>query len=388
MKPGRIRVRMTYDGAPWIWWWTATITNVFSVKCYNDDSYWDVPNSQTSPYVECNDSGQLDRAVWVFVERSNGYYTIRNFATGRYLQNSGNTLRHEEYTGTTYPDSVLWKPVRQADGSYKIQSKSATSYYISEEDVSHSTQDPDIILSNTNDGVRQKWLLSPKTFSATVNNYFDDGYSVYYIETNDISSTNINTYLNNIAKRYYELFGMELTYTTNQYSSPIDECKGTVTSSNIDTLCTHLIKHTDRTNVIASFTLSHSGNNKTTSVYWSGHRIKSTATNGNINYNRSCSSGTCIIMIERCSTTNRVINSQGVLMHELNHQYGADDHYHELADSSDPSSCKFKEICSECGTNKRPKSCIMYQSRIDISASTVICDGCYADIGKHLNGHH
>ena len=75
-------------------------------------------------------------------------------------------------------------------------------------------------------------------------------------------------------------------------------------------------------------------------------------------------------------------------MHEMGHIYGAKDHYHELADSSDPNSCKFKDICSFCGTNPRPNTCIMYQSRIDISASNVFCVSCFGEVKNHLDDHH
>ena len=69
-------------------------------------------------------------------------------------------------------------------------------------------------------------------------------------------------------------------------------------------------------------------------------------------------------------------------------QYGAKDHYHELADKDDPDSCKFKENCSECGNNPRPSSCIMYQSRIQISDDGVVCSDCKQDMFEHLNSHH
>ena len=75
-------------------------------------------------------------------------------------------------------------------------------------------------------------------------------------------------------------------------------------------------------------------------------------------------------------------------MHELNHQYGAKDHYHELADKNDNQSCKFKERCSVCGDNPRPKSCIMYESEIDITNDDVICSECQNDILTHLKDHH
>jgi len=75
-------------------------------------------------------------------------------------------------------------------------------------------------------------------------------------------------------------------------------------------------------------------------------------------------------------------------MHELNHQFGARDHYHELADEGDETSCKFKDICSYCGTNPRPATCIMCNSRISITNEDVICDECKNDIIDHLENHH
>ena len=75
-------------------------------------------------------------------------------------------------------------------------------------------------------------------------------------------------------------------------------------------------------------------------------------------------------------------------MHELNHQFGASDHYHELAIEGDETSCKFKNISSICGTNPRPETCIMYNSRINITNDDVICDECINDILNHLENHH
>ena len=75
-------------------------------------------------------------------------------------------------------------------------------------------------------------------------------------------------------------------------------------------------------------------------------------------------------------------------MHELNHQYGAKDHYHELLDKNDPKSCKHKDICSTCGENRRPESCIMNNSHTDIHRDDIICDACKNDILAHLYEHH
>ena len=94
-------------------------------------------------------------------------------------------------------------------------------------------------------------------------------------------------------------------------------------------------------------------------------------------------------MLELSSSSVRDRDSKGILMHELNHQYGAPDHYHEIIDEGTPyERCRGGEMCSICGTNKRPKTCIMNNSRIDITAESVICQSCKADIYVHLKNHH
>ena len=45
------------------------------------------------------------------------------------------------------------------------------------------------------------------------------------------------------------------------------------------------------------------------------------------------------------------------------------------------------DICSDCGTNKRPETCIMNNSRISITEDTVLCDECKQEILAHLRSH-
>ena len=94
-------------------------------------------------------------------------------------------------------------------------------------------------------------------------------------------------------------------------------------------------------------------------------------------------------MLELSTASNRAQHSKGILMHELNHQYGAPDHYHEIINAGTVNErCRGGELCSVCGSNPRPNTCIMNRSRIDITAPTVICPGCKADMYLHLAGHH
>ncbi|MBQ8174157.1 MAG: RICIN domain-containing protein [Clostridia bacterium] len=70
------------------------------------------------------------------------------------------------------------------------------------------------------------------------------------------------------------------------------------------------------------------------------------------------------------------------LIHELAHQIGARDHYHN-SDGPD-SSCTNSEYCNECnGINKRPSQCIM-----DNQNSDTVCDECQIEILTHLLDHH
>ena len=116
--------------------------------------------------------------------------------------------------------------------------------------------------------------------------------------------------------------------------------------------------------------------------------------------NRSFSTSNYHIFLLNHFSSDRDLNSKGVLMHELNHQIGAKDHYHEEMEAGDIKTCKRavanngNGICScqdcndENGTQFRPGSCIMNNSYQSINNSNILCDACKSDILAHLNSHH
>ena len=165
LKPGKVKVRIFYSGAPCLWYNIITITDTVVVSCYNEEGFWDVSNSATTQYVECNDFDDLTRCTWLFEHQNNDCFTIKNLITGYYLKNIDNQLVHVEHNLSTLPDNMLWRLQHQEDDYFKIQSKSNGNYFITEEDVSHSWQDPDILLSNENAGQRQLWKISPRLYS-------------------------------------------------------------------------------------------------------------------------------------------------------------------------------------------------------------------------------
>ncbi len=334
---------------------------------------------------------------WDVIHSMDGYYRIQNSYSGYVVTVQSAYVNAGDYAliQHTYDksDIQLWKFEETTDDRWVIRPKSGKDHDTDWCMAAGAAELDGINVEQReyldNNSYKDEWKFTKIQYNSNVFNYYDMGYPVRYGESSSIASSKIDSYVDMVAKQYMRLFGLELTPSNaTYYQSPIDICKGSVNSNNIDATCSHTgVIHSERNNVISDFNTYHIGDSTTTYVLWSGHKIISTATNGELNYNRSCSSGTGIFMIE-ISTSNRERDSQGVLMHELNHQYGAKDHYHELADKYDSGSCKFKEICSSCGDNPRPKSCIMFNSRIDISNDDVICSGCQNDILTHLKDHH
>lgn len=343
-----------------------------------------------------------DSQRWVFVHLGDGYYAIKssnsNIAHFMGVINDSTSLDVDIVLRTgTVTDGMKWKVELTDNGAYKIIPKTGeASGYVLATSTSSASNGYKLIQGDyiDNNSYRDEWLLLRSQYTATVYNFYDKGYFVNYGETESTSISKINSYMLAVSERYLELFGLEITSpTATYYESAIDTCKSTVNSSNVHTLCSHSNPHTilfDTTNSVSSHfnsNTSPSGSNVVTKAYWSGHRIQTFADKDE--YNRCYSSGTSIFMVKLSSSLVRNRNSKGILMHELNHQYGAPDHYHEILNKGTPSEyCRGGDLCSTCGSNPRPASCIMNKSSIDITASTVICSACKTNIYSHLELHH
>jgi len=339
---------------------------------------------------------------WTFTHVGDGYYSIKsnNSTTPYYLgvKNDSSVVDTDIVLRSgSLTNGMKWIIEETTSGAYKLMAKTGEDYdYVLATSTSSSANGYKLIQGDyiNNTSYRDEWQLIQIQYSATVYNYYDKGYCVRYGETETTSINKINSYIVAVSKRYLELFGLEIIApTATYYESAIDTCKGNVNSSNIDTLCTHTNPHTvlfKGFNAIYYHFFKNTlpfGSNVISKAYWSGHCIQSYPNKDE--YNRCYSSGSSIYMLNLSSLSNRDQHSKGILMHELNHQYGAPDHYHEILDPGTPNErCRGGELCSYCGNNPRPDTCIMYRSRQDISVETIICIGCKADMLTHLEGHH
>ena len=81
------------------------------------------------------------------------------------------------------------------------------------------------------------------------------------------------------------------------------------------------------------------------------------------------------------------------VIHEISHQIGAPDHYHEMITINGAEVCRGGELCGTCNPSTgRPTWCVMDDGRgndIDINnLNNIYCSGCKNDIINHLNNHH
>jgi len=231
-------------------------------------------------------------------------------------------------------------------------------------------------------------VIVHRGYIATINNYYDQGYSSYFGSTAASKIAGCQATAN---QKFFDLCGLKITSNSpTLYYSPPDLCS----QAGINSLCTiHIPPCSDLDTLISDAANNLPGSDIITSVIWSGNRIRCDYGTGYIDYNRSCSSEAYIFMLERDSDNNI---ATGVLIHEMSHQYSAKDHYHEiLADGT----CRGGLYCSNpaCnpyapGRNPRPAWCIMNDSRpanvAGLSANSIFCPGCQSDIENHLKLHH
>jgi uncharacterized protein YjdB len=397
--------------------------------------------------AKSNASGKSAQYTLNVTGIANGTYYLRNRQSGHYTDIKGptmavgTTIHQWQYHGG---NSQRWIFIHQGDGYYSIQSAySSTPYYLSVKNDS-SEQNTDVVLSTqcvtagtkwkvevsdtrglklipksgeangyvlattTSDGTngakliqgayvvntsyRDEWCAgTQKIYMATVNCYFDNGFNVRFSQNSETSVNNIDEYIESVSEVYRELLGLHLYYNTAQYyDSPLDQCETHITSTTKETECSCGNSH-DSEVLQDLFEERYTiGNSVTINVLWSGHKIilyyKYPNGSKTSFENRSFSSpDTSTVFMLKTSRSNIT----GTLFHELNHQFGANDHYHNVyKNEEDEDVCVNGDICSTCSRNKRPAECIMNNSNQLINTNGIICSGCQADILDHLESHH
>ncbi len=239
VKPASLSLRYTFSGNSQVWYSAVKIEKplegCYFIQCYDRLGVWDVDSTSAGKVLECQEIDQKIRCLWKFEYQNNGYYVIKNDVSGYYVTNVSGSAKQTVKSGS-FTGYQLWKLIKRDDSTYKIQSKADSAYYITEENANHSSVDPDILVSNTSAGTRQKWFLKPLTLNLNV--YYDSAFKTLYSSYSvtpeqfvqkvfyDLPSTYTNG--RNIEQAFMEEFGVHINvhmkglYLTNPY---VNDCE-------------------------------------------------------------------------------------------------------------------------------------------------------------------
>lgn len=325
---------------------------------------------------------------WRVDRDSDGYYYISNLKDSKWhimitsdARNTGAQVRLYSYSPVR--DTQKFKLEKNSNGSYRIIAKGTN---LTKSLSPASTADYAVVKQDSISLAKNNcWYFEQYAYSLSMNNYFDHGYSVYWGESEAQSKAAIDNYSRQIAERFSTLFGVQLNYTTNSFTSLADSCKGTVTPENLNAECNHpTYLHTRKDRFTSNFKSIYQGNNKLVNIVFTGHALtENDGTSGNGNFTQPDNHS--IFMLYNPPVAERAENQRNSLFHELCHNVGAPDHYHTGDDEVD---CGNK-YCWRCGTAefKRPRECLMsYSTKFE--SYDILCTGCKADILAHLNNHH
>ena len=383
LAPGKIKVKATYSGAFAECSWDLDITEYVLVACYNNLGYWDVPNSATSQYVECNESDQRIRPVWRFIYQNNGHYLIQNVITGNYLINQNNQLKHISHDLSSFADNFHWKIFHQSDDSYRIQSKSDNNYYITEENVSHSSQDPDIQLSNTDAEERQLWFF--KILEINLEVIYDQA----YIDRYGNYQPRIKAIISALQNKYLETFGL---FINSNAPSPFYSFADTYCSTSCNTLCSHasinecnnssenelcVYHHNNIFNILYHIPSPSADN--TVKIAFIGH-IPCFIYN-NILHISAQPNGLTVASVRIATVENTIssISEKKTAIHEFGHFFYAPDH-------SGNGGYTTQGIIEQTKDNRFNRKCIYGEDKetSEVLNDLTICDGCKARIQSNI----
>lgn len=360
--------------------YSSTAVGNYNVKI----SYWDDYGNTVNQAFNIGNKEKIDGEInfegdvdfFAFIPSETGTYTIESDSTFDlygYLYNNGNEIAKND------------------DGNGKGLSTNNRDFYIKYNLIAGNKYYIKVKAYSQN--LTGKYILRVRRyFHATVNNFYDQAFGVRYGSIGDCAEK--LDYVNKSAKRVFNSV-VNLDITNNkpvQITSVADNCKlkrGVgITKDTINQICPGGDGHnplcTGRYTSYEKFYDQNPGNNTKTSILWMGNTLYENGKQAN----RSFSWYNGICMQKLISSQDYYERVAATLVHELAHQYGAPDHYHELINGE----CRGGSLCHECNPSTgRPEYCIMNTTSMVISTRNpeeLFCSGCLRDIRNHLKNHH
>lgn len=258
------------------------------------------------------------------------------------------------------------------------------------------------------------------SYSLSINTFYDNAFNIRYGNGGSL----VSSFSDEISRLLRGAVGLEVTINapTMILSTP-DRCKLQrgleITSTTINTesyaICPsnpskkgncpyyalNRDGHSDCENCTSwyqayrDFIREFPGNETTTSILFTGSRLYDDNGNGRNRSFRWYGNGIILQEINQSSSSYANIELPCVL-HEISHEIGAPDHYHEIITNDlGESVCRGGSMCSTCHpTTGRPKWCTMGDDggwRTDLGTcdmDEIYCESCRNQIIEHLIDHH
>lgn len=362
----------------------------------------------------CDRSPSMQNSEWSIGYAGNGKYSI-SYANSRVY----GFLNNLNGTAVPAPNQQYWYIIKNDDGTYTFVPENDTSVALTTEITTAIDQVSVRVASSSSTGGTQKWRLVK---SIRVDAYYDAGFKVRYGNNSDSTSNNrILQIVEQSKELFHEVFGLyHINIAAGYKQSYCDVCKGTVTSNNFNTRCSHTTSytaagnHTYWHNVIERFTTMGrlpSTYDKKRVLFVGNQTYLENGNASGLSASFPPTHGADVqgyMAIMKIYSDTYYDSRQGMIYaHELAHQYNAPDHYCSIYyDEEDNEMCRNAAYCShpehtsDSGNKQcRSEYCIMdniggeggtqyyYKGSIDkwSSYSDVSCSYCKADIEAAIN---
>ena len=299
------------------------------------------------------------------------WYKFTPTETRRYVLTTSGTL---DTVGELYQGETLLSS--DDDGG-------AGSNFLIERDLTAGTEYR-LKVKGANSSVSGSFSLKvDRLYSLTVKHYYDEG----YVDRFSNASSQLSSYQNVCSSILYQLYGLQISSTTQNYHSVCDECKilqdmtRPFSESHLNWSCTHTENHlfadARMNDIISQF---GTGSSTITRVSWTGH-----ATPGQKNFFR----GDGLIHLLYMDWAEDY-DYKRTYLHELSHSIGAQDHYCY----GDEESCTTGQCYRHVLKLSAKPTCVMSCDPDNIETMGIdnvycsYCDGPNGTIRTHLANHH
>lgn len=242
-----------------------SITIVCGETTLSSETYF-IKNKQTGKYLDIwNGNSTSGTKVWQYsyngtlaqqwerIYVGNGVYEFAPGTSSGGLRldiSAGADLQNQSIQVYNKNNSAAqrWRILSNGDGSYRIMPEMSSTRVLSIRGGSGSDKD-DAVLATYTGSSAQQWVFESVPRSLSMVHYYDEGYNLRI--TN--ASSAISGHQTVVKNKLEEIFpSLTVTPSVYSYRSNADTCKGTVTTSNLASSCSHSPNHLTSTAMIPS----------------------------------------------------------------------------------------------------------------------------------------